>query len=128
MPTKPTAHIPDDILAAYEKMVSSVPGVERKGATMPYTSVNGNMFSMIAKDGTMALRLPAEAREAFIKKHKTKLHEAYGVILKEYVEVPADLLKDTQKMSDYFKQSYEYASSLKAKPTSKAKSASKKTK
>lgn len=123
MPSKPTSNISEDILAAYEKVVSSVPGVERKGATMPYTSVSGNMSSFIDKDGTLALRLDADAREAFIKKHKTKLHEAHGAVMKEYVTVPVKLLKDTQKMEKYFRQSYEYVSSLKAKPTTKPKKA-----
>jgi hypothetical protein len=38
-------------LALYEKLVATNPGVERKGATMPYTSVNGHMFSLLTKEG-----------------------------------------------------------------------------
>jgi hypothetical protein len=35
---------------------------------MPYTSLNGHMFSFLTETGTMALRLPAGEREAFLKK------------------------------------------------------------
>src|SRR6185437_1209527 len=55
-----------DGLALYERLVATIPEVERKGATMPYTSVNGNMFSLFTKEGTVALRLPADERAAFL--------------------------------------------------------------
>lgn len=38
------------ILAIYEKMVASQPGVEGKGKANPYTSMNGNMDSFITKE------------------------------------------------------------------------------
>jgi hypothetical protein len=95
--------------------------VERKGATMPYTSLNGNMFSFLMKSGRVGLRLPEAEREAFIKKYKTKLVEQYGVVQKEYVEVPDALLAKTTELKKYFDASFEYVSSLKAKPTTKSK-------
>lgn len=67
-------------LECYEKLVATNPRVERKGATMPYTSLNGHMFSVMRKDGTLALRLPTEARRAFLKKYKTTLSEQYGSV------------------------------------------------
>lgn len=38
---------PAEKIALYEKLLATIPGIERKGATMPYTSLNGNMFSFI---------------------------------------------------------------------------------
>ena len=67
-----------DSLALYEKLVASNPSVPRKGDTMPYTSLNGNMFSLLVKDGRLILRLAPSDREAFIKKYKSKLPEMYG--------------------------------------------------
>jgi len=55
-----------DPLALYEQLVATIPGVERKGDTIPYTSVNGHMFSNLTKAGKLALRLPEDEREAFI--------------------------------------------------------------
>ncbi|HVZ39774.1 MAG TPA: hypothetical protein VHI13_10890 [Candidatus Kapabacteria bacterium] len=108
-------------LALYEKLVATIPEVERKGATIPYTSVNGNMFSYLSKDGVLALRLPAEARDAFIEKYNTRLCEQYGVVQKEYVEVPDALLKKTAELKKYFAQSHAYVSALKPKPTTRKK-------
>jgi hypothetical protein len=34
--------IPAERVALYEKLVASLPGVERKGADNPYTAINGN--------------------------------------------------------------------------------------
>ncbi|HMF15913.1 MAG TPA: hypothetical protein VKE98_01845 [Gemmataceae bacterium] len=116
---KPAAAAPSDKVQLYEKLVATNPKVERKGATLPYTSLNGHMFSYLSKNGTMALRLPPEEREAFLKKYKAKLCEQYGIIQKEYVEVPDTLLQNTSELKKYFDISYAYVSSLKPKPTTK---------
>jgi hypothetical protein len=112
---------PADKVLLYEKLVATNPNVERKGDTVPYTSLNGNMFSYLSKEGKLALRLPAEAREAFLKKYKARLCEAYGVVQKEYVEVPDSLLAATAELGKLFEVGFKYAGSLKAKSTAKKK-------
>jgi hypothetical protein len=42
-------------------------------------------------------------------------------VQKEYVSVPEKLFADTKKMKTYFKISFDYVKSLKAKPTKKLK-------
>ena len=116
---KEQTDIPGELVALYEKLVATIPNLERKGATMPYTSHNGNMFSFLAKDGSLALRLGVEEREAFIKKYKTNLVEANGTILKEYVAVPKKLQADIKALKPYFGQSFAYVATLKPKPTKK---------
>ncbi len=111
----------EDRLARYEKLVATNPRVERKGATMPYTSLNGHMFSFLAKDGTMSLRLPENDRDAFLRKYKTKLSEQHGRVMKEYVLVPAALLEKTRELKKYFDLSCKYVGSLKPKPTKRKK-------
>ncbi len=103
----------------YDKLIEMHPTIERKGKTPPYTSVNGHMFSFMSKEGEMGLRLPAPARDAFIKKHKTTMMEQYGREMKEYVTVPLNLLSNTLKMLKYLQVSYEYTSSLQPKKTKK---------
>ena len=88
MPKPASGAVPLDKLELYEKLVATNPVVERKGATVPYTSLNGHMFSYLGKQGKLALRLPAGEREAFLKKYNAKLCEAYGIVQAEYVEVP----------------------------------------
>ena len=108
-------------LNRYEKLIAINPKVERKGATMPYTSVNGHMFSFLTKTGRLALRLPEPERDVFLKKYKTTLCEQHGAVLKEYVEVPDSLLTRTQELKKFFDISYAYVAALKPKPTQRKK-------
>ena len=101
---KPAA-VPSEKLEQYEKLVATNPNIERKGATVPYTSLNGHMFSYLSKEGKLALRLPAPEREAFLKKYKAKLSEAYGRVQPEYVEVPDSLLSSTRELKKFFDRS-----------------------
>jgi TfoX/Sxy family transcriptional regulator of competence genes len=117
---KKPSPIPAERVALYEKLLARHPEVERKGADNPYTALNGNMFSLLlSPEGRMALRLPEDEREKFLKKHKTKLFEAYGAVMKEYVAVPNALLKNTKELSKYFGVSYAYAKTLKPKAAKK---------
>jgi hypothetical protein len=111
--------IPPETLALYESLVATIPGVEFKGATHPYTSLNGHMFSCLHPPGVLALRLPKEAREKFLVQHETTLFTSYGVVQKEYVTVPDALLKRTKELGKYFRASHEYVKTLKPKPTKK---------
>jgi hypothetical protein len=114
---KPAPSAPPDRVEAYDRLVAAMPEVERKGATMPYTSVNGNMFSYLDASGSMAMRLSAADRTAFIERFSAALHVAYGIVQKEYVTVPPDLLGDTERLLPWFRASLSYALTLKPKPT-----------
>jgi hypothetical protein len=118
---KPKHDIPVDKLAFYEKLVSTNPKVERLGAANPYTSLNGHMFSYLNAFGSLALRLPEDEREKFLKKYKTTLFTAYGAVMKEIATVPDSLLKNTGELRKYFDLSYEHIKTLKPKPTTKRK-------
>lgn len=118
MVTKKKNNIPADKLALYEKLVKTNPKIELKGATMPYTSYNGHMFSFLDKDGNLGLRLPTAERNRFIDKYETKLCEAHGTVLKEYVLIPENLFK-TEKIKECFATSFTYVSTLKPKPAKK---------
>ena len=105
----------------YEKLLATNPEIERKGDANPYTSHNGNMFTLLHQSQTLALRLPAGEREKFLKKYKTTLFEAYRAVMKEDVRVPDGLLGKTAELGKYLEMSYEYAKTLKRKPTAKKK-------
>ena len=103
----------------YNQLIANNPKIERKGKTTPYTSINGNMFSFLSKEGAMGLRLGKDDRIAFIQKYQSTLMEQHGRVMKEYVEVPRFLLENVQELTMYFEKSFNYVSSLKPKPTKK---------
>jgi hypothetical protein len=106
-------------IALFDKLVAAHPDAVRKGDTIPYTSLNGHMYSYFSKDGFLALRLPAGAREAFLKQYNTSLVTAYGIIQKEYVTVPDALLEQTAELKPWFDKSFEYVSTMKPKASKK---------
>jgi TfoX/Sxy family transcriptional regulator of competence genes len=109
------AEIPAEKMELYEKLIRERPHIDRKGVGLPYTSMNGHMFSFLSAGGSLALRLPAEKREEFLSKHKASLFVAHGAVLKEYVEVPEKLFRNTAELLPYLDMSYEYVQSLKPK-------------
>jgi hypothetical protein len=109
--------IPAERIADYDRLISTQPGIERKGATMPYTSMNGHMFSFLSPSGSLALRLPAGEREDFIDRYGTSLHQAGGKALKEYVTIPDRLFQATEQLEPWFASSIAYIAGLKPKAT-----------
>ena len=104
-------------LELYDKVVELHSDIKRKGKTMPYTSVNGHMFSIMDKQGNLGMRFSKTDREEFIQKFNSELMVQYGVVMKEYVMIPHKLLEDTSELYKYFQLSFEYVSLLKLKPT-----------
>jgi len=103
----------------YEKLIATIPQLERKGDANPYTAINGNMFTLLHQSESLAIRLPQDIREEFLKRYKTSLFSAHGAVMKEYVAVPDALLGKTKELQKYLESSYSYAKSLKPKPSRK---------
>jgi hypothetical protein len=115
-------------LAAYDRLIATRPGVARKGAAVPYTSLNGHMTSYLTEAGSLVLRLPPGERARFLERYDTTLHRAYGLVQKEFVDVPDALLEDTDALRDWFAASLDGIGGLKPKTTTKGKKASNPTK
>jgi hypothetical protein len=114
--SKDYGEVPQTILDQYKDLIDAHPeSVLKGGKKLPNTSVNGHMYSFVSKKGKVALRLGQTDREAFIEKFDTKLAENYGVVMKEYVEVPDDLLEKLEELAPWLALSYQYAQSLKPK-------------
>lgn len=111
---------PPDRFAHYARAIGNTPGVELKGATMPYTSRNGHMFSFLDPSGSMALRLPPDARQEFITQHQATLAEQHGHTMKEYVVVPASLLEQTDELAAWLTRSHDWIGTLRPKPTKRS--------
>jgi hypothetical protein len=117
MPHLPQAPDPD-VVAGFDLMISAVPGVVRKGATMPYVSVNGNMYAMINKANVIGLRLDKDDLSTFLQAYGAGPFEGVpGLISKEYANVPRALLGDVRSLHNWFRISHAYALRLKPQAT-----------
>ena len=66
-------------LELYEKIVAQFPEIERKGKTMPYTSANGYMFSLLNKAGELGFRFSKERQKVLIGNFKkSKINYFYS--------------------------------------------------
>lgn len=112
--SKDYGQVPQDKLELYKQLIDLHPEIELKGGLkLPYTSYQGNMFSQLTKTGAVGLRMGRREREAFIAEFASGLLVSYGATLKEYVEVPDELLADPQLLLPYLQQSFAYAKTLK---------------
>ncbi|WP_262694584.1 hypothetical protein [Kordiimonas aquimaris] len=110
------------VLAAYKKMIDGVPEVEWKGATRPYTSWQGNMFSHINRDNIIGLRLSKTDLKIFMEEYDAGLFEGYpGFFQKEYVAMPPAIYDNVRIMRKWFRKAFANVSALKPKPTNKPK-------
>lgn len=117
--------IPADCIAAYDKLVARVPGLQRKGAKSKYTSRNGHMFSFLTQEGRLAIRLSKEEQEAFIKKHKAEYVYQHGCMMHGYVLVPDKMFRRPASIGPYFERSHAYIGTLPPKATTKGKKTAK---
>ena len=119
---KQSDEVPADKLKLYKKLIDAHPEIELKGGLkLPYTSYQGNMFTMLSKAGVVGLRMGKAERDDFINRFDSKLFKTYGTVMKEYVEAPDELLENTEQLLPYLEQSYAYVKTLKPKATKKKK-------
>ena len=99
-------------LARYDKLIGLANGIERKGKTMPYTSDNGYMFSLLNKAGEIGIRFSKDTKEVYLKKHSTTLYKSYGATMKGYILITEEMLKDLSSVADLINESHAYVKSL----------------
>ena len=102
-------------LEIYDQIVDRCPRFERKGKTMPYTSANGYMFSLLNKDGELGFRFSKDVQENYIKAFNSSLFKSYGATMKGYVLIPENMLSDLDKLAEYLNESYDYVMTLEPK-------------
>ncbi len=99
----------------YDTLVSKCPGIERKGKTMPYTSDNGHMFSLLNKAGEIGIRFSKEVQKKYIEEWNSDLFYSYNSTMHGYVLVPEDMLGDLDRLAKYLEESQAYVMTLEPK-------------
>ncbi|MBT7072182.1 MAG: hypothetical protein HN855_04025 [Anaerolineae bacterium] len=102
-------------LAIYDTLVTKCSRFERKGKTVPYTSANGHMFSLLNKEGELGFRYSKEVQEQYIQAFGSTIFKSHGAVMRGYVLIPENMLKDLEKLSEYLNESYEYVMTLEPK-------------
>ena len=75
----------EEKLARYDELVAKCHRFERKGKTMPYTSANGHMFSLLNKEGELGFRFSKQVQETYIQEFGSTIFKSHGAVMKGYV-------------------------------------------
>jgi len=102
-------------LQIYDQLVEKCPKFERKGKTMPYTSANGHMFSLLNKAGELGFRFGKELQEKYMMELNTTIYKSHGAIMRGYILIPNQLLEDLDSLAKMLNESYDYVMSLPTK-------------
>jgi len=94
-------------LEKYDALVTKCPRFERKGKTVPYTSANGHMFSLLNKDGEFGIRFSRDIQEL-----DTTSFKSHGATMRGYVLIPEEMWNDLDTLAKYLNESYDYVMSL----------------
>ena len=105
----------EEKLKIYDELVAKCSRFERKGKTMPYTSANGYMFSLLNKDGEIGIRFSKEVQKKYLEEFNTTLYKSYNAIMQGYVLIPDKMLEDLDSVAKYLDESYDYVMSLEPK-------------
>lgn len=105
----------ENSLKLYDELVDQCPRFERKGKTMPYTSANGHMFSILNKDAELGIRFSKEVQENYIEKYNTSIIKSHGAVMQGYILVTEDMLKDESLVVNLLNESFDYVMGLKKK-------------
>ncbi len=105
----------EEKLKLYDALVAKCSRFERKGKTVPYTSANGHMFSMLNKDGEIGIRFSKEVQKKYIEEFGTTIFKSYNSIMHGYVLIPDEMLKDLDSVARYLDEGYDHVMSLEPK-------------
>ncbi len=80
---------------------------------MPYTSANGHMFSLFNKHAEVGIIFSEKRKNELIKKLDSTIFKSYGsVVMKGFVLIPEEILKDSDFVVKLLNESYDYVMSL----------------
>ena len=105
----------EERLAIYDALVDKCDRFQRKGKTMPYTSANGHMFSLLNKAGDIGIRFSKAVQEQYMKELDTTYFESHGAKMQGYILIPERMLEDLETLSKYLDEGYDYVMTLEPK-------------
>ena len=105
----------EEKLKIYDELVAKCSRFERKGKTMPYTSANGHMFSLLNKAGEIGIRFSKEVQKKYLEEFDSTIFKSYNSIMHGYVLIPENMLEDLDNVARYLDESYDYVMSLEPK-------------
>ena len=104
---------PLELVKFFEKALKPFSEIQtRKMFGYPVAFVKGHMFAGLHQDN-MILRLSGDDRTGFLQQDGAKIFEPMpGRLMREYVVVPASMLRSAKPLDVWLKKAWTYARSL----------------
>jgi len=104
---------PPELVKMFEKSLKPFSEIQtRKMFGYPVAFVKGHMFAGLHQDN-MILRLSGDDRTGFLQQDGAKIFEPMpGRLMREYVVVPASMLRSAKPLDVWLKKAWTYARSL----------------
>jgi hypothetical protein len=99
-------------LARYDCFVDQCDRFQRKGKTMPYTSSNGHMFSLLNKDGELGIRFSKEKQESYFIKFDTGFYKSYNATMRGYILITEQMLTSDEVIIALLNESFDFVNTL----------------
>lgn len=100
-------------LDTYDSIIALNSNFKRKGKTVPYTSANGYMFTLLNKAGEIGFRLPKDQQKIFKETYQDSGPLiSHNATMKDYVLIPENLYQETDILAKYLQMSFEFVMSL----------------
>ncbi|MDE1466798.1 hypothetical protein [Aurantiacibacter sp. D1-12] len=109
----------DEALAIYERVVADYPDLKVKGKANRYTSMNGNMFSFLDKNGELKLRFSEAEKKAYNETYGTGDVIQHNSVMRGYIGVTPAIMADEETLKKLFASCVAHAKTLKPKATKK---------
>ena len=113
---------PEEVKEILATAVSNISCTRKIMFGYPAYFINNNMFTGVYRD-SIIIRLDPESQELCLSDYDKirRFEPMKGRIMKEYLELPNPVYSNKQILKKLINISYEYASSLPAKPAKKRK-------
>ena len=105
----------DEKVNLYDALLAKCLRFERKGKSVPHTTANGYMFSLVNKEGQIGIRFSKETQAQYIESLNTSLFKSHNAVMKGYILITDRLLEDLDNVAVLRNESFDYVQSLKPK-------------
>ncbi|WP_395375071.1 hypothetical protein [Marinicella sp. W31] len=102
----------EEKVKVYDALVAKCDRIERKGKTVPHTSANGYMFSLVNKAGEIGIRFSKETQEKYLKKYNTTLFKSHNATMQGYILITQEMLQNLDATANLLDESYDHIMSL----------------
>lgn len=102
----------NETVKIFDDIVAKCPRFERKGKTVPHTSANGYMFSLINKESELGFRFSKEIQKKYLEAWNSTSLKSHGATMQGYVKIPENMLDNLDQLAEYLNESYDHVMSL----------------